>query len=74
MHIAAQIGPFAAMHQADLGVGLEINEPINDLNARPLQFARPANIGLFIETRLQFDQGGHVLAGLRRLDQRLHNR
>jgi hypothetical protein len=51
-------------------VGLQLDEAVDDLHAGALQVARPADIGLLVEARLELDQRGDRLAGLGRLDQR----
>ncbi len=73
-HIGAELAAFAAHHQADLGVGLQLDEAIDHLHAGAFEIARPFDVGLFVEARLQFDQRRHRLAGLGRLDQRLDDR
>jgi hypothetical protein len=55
-------------------VSLEFDEAVDDLDAGALQIARPADIGLFVETRLEFDQRGDRFAGFRRFNQRLDDR
>ena len=74
MHIARERGALAAHHQRQLGVGLEFDEAEHDLHAGALEIARPADIGLFVEARLELDQRGHRFTGFRRLDQRLDDR
>src|SRR6185437_10603623 len=49
-------------------------EPIDDLRAGALQIPRPADIGLFVEARLQLHERGDRLASVRRFDERPHNR
>ena len=55
-------------------MGLEFDEPVNDLRAGSLEIPRPANVGLFVKARLQFHQRGDRLAGLRRFDEGPHDR
>ena len=74
MHVAAQLARFAADHEADLGVRLELDEAVDDLHAGALEIARPADIGLFVEARLQLDERGDGLAGFGGLDERAHDR
>src|SRR5439155_21907737 len=50
------------------------DEAVDHLNPGPLERARPADIGLLVEARLQFDERGHRLAGLGRLRERPHDR
>ena len=74
MAVGAQAAFLAPHDQAHLGMGLELHEAEHDLHARALQLRRPANVGRLVEARLELDQGGDGLAGLRRVDQRLHDR
>src|SRR5947207_3507076 len=53
---------------------LQLQEAVDDLDAGALQLVRPADVGLLVETRLQFDHRGDRLAGLRRFGQLAHNR
>ncbi len=69
MGVGAKLRALAPHHQRDLGVGLVLDEAIDDLHARALKVPRPAQIGLFIKARLQFHQRRDVLACFRRLDQ-----
>src|SRR5215470_2056276 len=73
VHVGAQVAPFAANHHGDLGVGLELDEAVDHLDAGALQVARPADVALLVEARLQLDQGRDRLASLGRFDQRLHD-
>jgi hypothetical protein len=57
----------AAHHQRQLGVGLQLDEAVDHLHAGALEVARPADVGLLVEARLELDQRGHRLAGLGRL-------
>ena len=67
--VVDQRAHLAPHHHRELGVGLELDEAVDDLRARPLEIPRPADVGLFVETRLELDERGDRLAGLRRLDQ-----
>ena len=64
----------APHHHRQLGVGLQFDEAEHDLRAGALEIARPADVGLLVEARLELDQRGDRLAGLGRLDQRAHDR
>ena len=55
-------------------MGLQLDEAVHHLRAGALEVARPADVGLLVEARLELDQRGHRLAGLGRLDQRAHDR
>ena len=67
--IVDQRADLAPHHHRELGVGLELDEAIDDLRPRPLEIPRPADVGLFVEARLELDERGDRLAGLRGLDQ-----
>ena len=74
MAIGDQRIALAAHHHRQLGVGLQFDEAEHDLRAGAFEIARPADIGLFVEARLEFDQRRHRFARLGRLDQRMHDR
>ena len=60
----------AADDHRHLGVGLPVDEAVDDLHAGALERAGPQQILLLVEARLQLDHGGHRLAGLGGVDQR----
>mmetsp|Transcript_100847 Transcript_100847/g.281024 ORF Transcript_100847/g.281024 Transcript_100847/m.281024 type:complete len:722 (+) Transcript_100847:177-2342(+) len=72
MGIAAQLAVLAARDHQQLGMGLVADDAIDDLGADRLQPLGPVDVGLFVETRLQLDDGHHLLAAPRRLDQQVH--
>ena len=74
MHVGARDLRLAAHHHRDLGVGLQVDEAVDHLHAGALEVARPADVGLLVEARLELDQRRHRLAGLGRLDQLLDDR
>ena len=55
-------------------MGLETDHAVDDVGARLLQRARPVDVGLLVEPRLQLDERHHLLAGLCRPFERLHDR
>ena len=57
-----------------LGVGLPVDEAVDDLHAGALERARPHQILLLVEARLELDHRGHRLAGLGGVDQRADDR
>ncbi len=67
------VGAVALLLAADdhrgLGVGLELDEAVDDLHPCPLQRVGPEQILLLVEPGLQFDHRGHRLAGLGGVDQ-----
>ena len=74
MDIGGERAGLAAHHDRQLGVGLELDEAVHHLGAGALEVARPADIGLLVEARLELDQRCHRLAGLGRLRQRADDR
>ena len=74
MHVRAQFAALAAHHQRHLGVRLQLQEAVDDLDAGALQLVRPADIGLLVESRFQFDHRGDRFAGLGGLRQFLDDR
>ena len=74
MHVGRKRRTLAAHDQRQLGVGLELDEAVDHLHAGALEIARPADIGLLVEARLELDHGGDRLAGFGRLGQRLDDR
>ena len=74
MAIGRERAALAAHDDRQLGVRLQRDEAEHHLRAGAFEIARPADIGLLVEARLQFDERGHRFAGLRRLDQRAHDR
>jgi len=71
--IRGKRSPFPSHHHRQLGVGLELDKAIHDLRAGALERARPADVGLLIETRLELDQRGDRFSRFRRLHQRPHD-
>ncbi len=72
--VGDQLGVLAPHDLAELGVRLELDEPIDDMHAGVFEIARPADVGGLVEARLELDHGRDRLAGLDRLLQRLHDR
>src|SRR5689334_15339839 len=70
VNVGVQLSAFAAHDETDLGVGLELDEAVDDLHAGALEIARPFDVGSLVEAGLEFHQRGDGLARLRRLDQR----
>ena len=58
----------------DLGMGLELDEAEHDLGAGAFEIARPLDVRLLVEARLEFDQRHDRFAGFRRLGQRCDDR
>ena len=55
-------------------MGLEAANAVDHVVTGLLQFLGPVQVALLVEARLEFDQAGHLLAVLGRLDQRAHER
>ena len=72
--VTDELALLAPHHLAELGVGLEFDEPKHDLRTRTLKIASPTNVRLFIKARLEFDQTCDRLAGFGRHDQSLDDR
>ena len=72
--VGDQRAAFSPHHHRQFGVGLQFDEAEHDLRAGAFEIARPADIRLLVEARLQFDERGDRLAGFGRLDQRAHDR
>src|SRR5688500_1507990 len=58
MHIAHQPAGLAAHNLRKLCMGLQLDEAVDYLCPRALQIARPADVRLFVEARLQLYQRG----------------
>src|SRR5579883_2140875 len=77
MHVAAQSAGLTTDHQRNFGVRLHLDLPhlaVDDVYAGTFQGARPLDVVLFIEARLQFHQHGHLLAAFIGVEQRVYNR
>ena len=70
MRVAAQPPRFLADDERDLGVRLERQAAHRDVCAGALELRCPMQVALLVETRLQLDDAGHLLARFRCLDQR----
>jgi len=73
MRVALHPLPLAARDEEHLGVRLQADDAVDDLGADRLQALRPVDVRLFLETRLQLDDGHHLLAQARGLDQQVHH-
>ena len=60
-----------AHHQRGLAVRLEAHQPVDDVHARLLQLARPPDVGLLVEPRLDLHQRDDLLARRRRVHERV---
>ena len=69
--VAAQPGALAPDDERRLGVRLEPDQPVHDVGAGALELARPDDVGLLVEARLDLDQDDDLLAALGGPDERL---
>ena len=74
VHVAPDPLGLVAHHHRQLAVRLQADLPVDDVAARVLELAGPADVRLLVEARLQLDEHEHLLAGLGRVDQRLDDR
>ena len=74
MAVAAKLLALAPDHHRNLGVGLPVDEAIDDLHPGAFERIGPQDILFFVETGFQFHHGGYGLARLRRVDQRADDR
>jgi len=64
--VAAQLVAVVANDHRELAVGLEPDEPVDDVAAGLLELAGPVDVGLLVEPGLDLDDREHLLALLRR--------
>ena len=74
MHVAADAVALAAHDHGDLGVGLEADEPVDDVDALFLEGAGPLDVALFVKARFELYQHRHLLAVAGRFQQSGHGR
>ena len=64
--VAADPGAGAANHEGRLGVRLETDDAVHDMDAGLLQLGGPGDVRLLVEARGQLDERDHLLARTRR--------
>ncbi len=69
VHVPADAARLFAHDEDALGVGLQTDEPVVDVHAGQLQFARPSDVARLVESRLQLQDDCDLLAGLRGVDE-----
>ena len=74
MDVASEARALAPDDQADLGVRLEADDAVGNVDAPGLQLARPGDVRLLVEARLQLDQNGDLRLLVARLRERLDDR
>ena len=72
--VADQAVAFLPHDKTELGVGLQAHESVDHVYAGPFEFARPRNIGLFVEARFDFDDCEHLFAVVGGFDERVDDR
>src|SRR5262245_2387090 len=72
--IAAQFVLLLAHDEGDLGMGLQPDQAVDDVDAGLLKSRRPLDVRLFVEAGLEFDQHCDLFAVLGGLDQRFDYR
>ena len=70
MHVALNLLPLSTHDQRHLGVGLESDDAIDDVNPDLLERLRPGDVRLFVAPRFELDQSHDLLAAFGRPDQR----
>ena len=74
MAVRADAVVLAAQHERRLRVRLEADDAVDDVHAHFFEGTGPADVGLLVESSLELDDGGDLLAVLLRLDERLDDR
>ena len=74
VHVATDAVGLLAHDERRLRMGLQADEPVDDVDAHLLERPRPRHVGLLVEPGLQLDEHGHLLAPLGGPDQRLDDR
>src|SRR5262245_33417713 len=74
VHVAAQLVLLLAHDESDLGVSLQSDQSVYDVDAGFLKSLRPLDVRLFVEAGLEFDQHRDLFAVLSGLDQRFDYR
>ena len=74
MAVAADAVGLVAHDEGGLGVHLQADEAVDDVDARRLQRLGPLDVGALVEASLELDQHRHLLAALGGADQRAHDR
>ena len=69
--VPGQPARFLTHDEAELGVRLEPDDAVDDVDARVLELAGPRDVGLLVEAGLDLHQGQHLLAGLGGVDERV---
>jgi hypothetical protein len=74
MGVGHKVLALAPDDRADLGMGLVVDEAVDDMRAGAFQPARLADVRGLVEARLQFDERRDRLARLGRLAERIDDR
>ena len=71
--VTAQLVAFAAHYQGELAVGFQSDQTVDHMHACAFEFARPGDIGFFVEPGLNFNEGDNLFACFGGFDQRIDN-
>ena len=74
MHVALNAAGFLPDDETELGVRLQIGEAVDDVDAVRLQPLGPQDVVPLVESRLQLDEHGDLLAGFGRGDEQRNER
>ncbi len=73
VHVTPHAPALPAHDERGLGVCLVADDPVHDPRPRRLEAMRPVDVALLVEARLELDEHRHLLAGGKRLEQRVHH-
>src|SRR5581483_11586197 len=74
VHVAPELPFFAANDEEALRVRLQAEKTVYDVNARLLERARPLDVRLLFEARLELDDRRHLFSGFGGARERPHDR
>src|SRR5215207_6253834 len=72
VYVAPEASALAPDGEADLGMRLQPDDAVGDVDAPGLQLARPDDVRLLVETRLELDEHGDLRLLVARLREGLH--
>ena len=73
VHVAHELARLAAHDERHLRVRLVADDTVHHVRADFLEARRPVDVRLLVEARHELDDHGDLLAGARRVDERLHD-
>jgi hypothetical protein len=74
VRVSVQLAALAPNDKRRLRVDFQVREPVDDVDAGLLERVGPADVPALVEAGLQLNEADRLLALLRRLDQRRHER